>query len=198
VDVETFRPPPEPPPFDEPVILFVGRVVPEKGAHLLLEAARAIAGPSRQFRVQIVGSTGFSPTAPLSRYEEDLRRLANPLGRRVEFIPFLDRGAIVEVYRRASIQCVPSNWDEPFGLTTLEGMATGLAVVGSRRGGIPEAGGSAIEYFDPADRSALAEVLAWLIDDHRARVDLGKRGRARAEELSWENQYKKLVATLED
>jgi glycosyltransferase involved in cell wall biosynthesis len=198
VDAEAFTPPPGPPPSDEPVILFVGRLVPEKGAHLLLEAVRAIAGPSRPFRVQIVGSAGFTRADPLSAYEKDLRRLASPLGQRVEFIAFLDRAAIVDVYRGASIQCVPSNWDEPFGLTTLEGMASGLAVVGSRRGGIPEAGGSAIEYFDPTDPSTLADVLAWLIDDQTARADLGRRGRARAEELSWENQYEKLLATLED
>jgi glycosyltransferase involved in cell wall biosynthesis len=198
VDVQAFRPPRHPPSPEEPVILFVGRMVPEKGAHLLLEAANLIAGPSRRFRVRIVGSAGYARAASLTRYEMDLRRIAGPLGKRVEFVPFLDRAAVRDVYREASIQCVPANWDEPFGMTTLEGMSSGLAVVGSRRGGIPEAGGTAVAYFDPANPSTLAEVLAWLVDDPVARAELGRRARARAAELSWEHQYEQLLAALAD
>lgn len=196
VDPIAFSPPPEPPEGD-PVVLFVGRVQPEKGAHSVLEAAAAIRSRARRFRVEIVGSSGFARHAPLTPYEQELRRLAEPLGEAVTFEPFLDRTQVADAYRRATILVVPSICYEAFGLTTLEGMATGLAVIGSHRGGIPEAGGDAIAYFDPDDVSTLADQLVALLEDEGARAELGRRGRARAELLSWPNQYDALRTVLD-
>lgn len=180
----------------EPVVLFLGRVVPEKGPDLLLRAARKIAGRSRPFKVRIVGSSGFSATDPLSPYERELRRLAAPIRDRVEFRPFADRAAILDEYASASVFCAPSNWDDPCPLTVLEGLACGLPTVASRRGGIPEIGGDAALYFRPPDADELAERLAHLLDDERAREEWGARARARAEAFSWSNQYVALRGAL--
>lgn len=181
---------------DEPVLLFLGRVVPEKGPDLLLQAARRLAGGARRFKVRIVGSSGFSATDPLTRYERELRALAEPIRDRVEFRPFADREEIMTEYTSADIFCAPSNWDDPCPLTVLEGLACGLPTVTSRRGGIPEIGGDAALYFRPPDVGELAERLADLIDDPLARADWGARARARAERFSWGNQYGALCAAL--
>jgi glycosyltransferase involved in cell wall biosynthesis len=183
-------------PAGEPVVLFLGRVVPEKGPDLLLRAACELAGRTRPFRIRIVGSSGFSASDPLSDYERELRRIAEPLGGRVEFRPFTDRAGILAEYAQASIFCVPSNWDDPCPLTLLEGLACGLPTVASTRGGIPEAAGDAALYFHPPDVDELAERLGQLLDNEQARGAWGARARARAEALSWSNQYLALRAAL--
>lgn len=196
VDIDRFHPRDRASDDEVPVVLFVGRVVPQKGPDLLLRAAARIVSPKRPFRVRIVGSQGFAAEAPLSPYEEDLRRIAAPLGSDVEFVPFVGRDALPEQYRSASVFCVPANWDEPFGLTTLEGMASGLPVVAARRGAIAEVGGDAVRYADPTDVDELAGALADLLDDPFRRADLGARARARAEEFAWVNQYQTLREAL--
>jgi glycosyltransferase involved in cell wall biosynthesis len=193
VDVDRFRPREGGLPPGDPVVLFVGRVVPEKGVHLLLRAAARVAG-RRRFKVRIVGSSGFSATDPLTPYEQELRRLAEPLGDAVEFRPFVDRARVLDEYGEASIFCVPSDWDDPCPLTVGEGLACGLPMIVSRRGGIPEFAGDAALYFDPPDTGAFEEALAHLIDDEQARAEWGRRARARALDVSWERQY----LTLQD
>lgn len=198
VDIERFRPSADSGLGSDPVVLFVGRVIREKGVDLLLRAAARIAGGKRRFRVRVVGSSGFSATDPLSPYELELRRIARPLGGLVEFVPFVDREQIVCEYHAASIFCIPSNWDEPCSLTLPEALACGLASIASRRGGIPEVGGDAVLYFRPPDVDGLAEHLCYLIDDTSARADWGRRARRQAEGISWERQYGRLSAALQD
>ena len=195
VDTDRFRPA-NASPDATPVILFVGRVLPEKGPDLLLKAAAMIESPSRPFTVRIVGSSGFSAADPLSSYEKHLRQLAAPLGDNVEFQPFVDRKRILDEYARAAIMCVPSNWDDPCPLTLPEGMASGLAVVASARGGMPEVGGDAVLWFRPPEIDELAGHLADLVDSPAARASWGARARRRAQELSWSRQYERYAEAV--
>ncbi|MGH7214702.1 MAG: glycosyltransferase family 4 protein, partial [Tepidisphaeraceae bacterium] len=186
VDADRFRPDPLKRGADGiPVILFVGRVYEAKGPHLLLEAARKIYDPrKRRFKVRVVGSNGFADYLPLSAYEQELRKIAAPMGETVEFQKFLDRARIVDEYQSASIFCAPANWDDPCPLTVLEGIGCGLPSVVSRRGGIPEIGADAVLYFKPPNVDELAERLAYLVDDESAREAWGHRARARAEVMT--------------
>lgn len=197
VDTDRFRPCSSPT-SATPTILFLGRVVPEKGAHLLLAAATRIASARRGFRIRIVGSSGFSSRDPLSAYERHLRELASPIADRVDFQPFTDRRSVVNEYQRASIACVPSDWDDPCPLTLLEALACGLPVVASRRGGMPQAGGDAVLWFTPPDVDALCEHLLTLLDHPEERNVWGDRARRRALDLSWANQYESFRSALSD
>lgn len=180
----------------DPVVLFLGRILPEKGPDLLLRAARTLVDRQRRFKVRVVGSSGFSAADPLTPYERELRALAEPIRDRVEFRPFVDREEIMTEYRSADIFCAPSNWDDPCPLTVLEGLACGLPMVTSRRGGIPEIGGDAPLYFHPPDVDELAQRLAELLDNPVTRADRAVRARARAERFSWANQYGTLQTAL--
>ena len=196
VDPEQFRPG-IPHRNDPPVILFVGRMQPVKGADLLIRAAVGLAGEGVQFRVRIVGSKNFSAADPLTAYEQELRRLAEPIRDRVEFQPFTDRAAIAGVYQSADVNVVPSNWDEPFGLTVLEAMACGLPSIVSRRGGIPEAAGDAALYFDPPDIDQLAAQLALLLSESAVFQNHSLKSRERAMEMTWDRSYRQMVQCLE-
>ncbi|RFC43703.1 MAG: Glycosyltransferase involved in cell wall bisynthesis [Verrucomicrobia bacterium] len=176
-------------------ILFVGRMIPPKGACLLLQAAALLHQRRRSanippFRVRLVGSSNFNPTDPLTPYERSLRELAAPLGELVEFLPFAKRDKIPSMYQEADIFVAPSNWDEPFGLTVAEAMACGLPCIVARRGGIPEAAGKAALYFTPPHPAQIADHLEYLLTHPKARRVLGARARARALELSWASRFK--------
>jgi glycosyltransferase involved in cell wall biosynthesis len=197
VDLVRFHPVASRADAEELIVLFVGRVIPQKGPDILVQAARRLLNTRRQFRVRIVGSTGFSATDPLSSYERRLRELAKPIAEAVEFQPFVDRERIIGEYGRASIFCAPSNWDEPCSLTVPEALACGLPTIAARRGGIPEVGGDAVLYFQPPSVGEFADLLAYLIDDESARAEWSRRARARAAELSWSKQYRTLRAAIE-
>jgi len=196
VDTKRFVPRPDLAPKDEVVILFVARMVPTKGADLLIRAARKIHGKTRRFKLRIVGRETFDVNFPLSPFELEVRKLAEPLGDCVEFIPFLDRHKILPVYQSASIFCAPSNYDEPCTLALPEAMSCGVASIASRRGGIPEVGRDAIHYFDPPEIDELAEHLAYLIEDEEARIEWGRRARAQAEAMDWAIQYRTLIKAI--
>jgi glycosyltransferase involved in cell wall biosynthesis len=192
VDAERFVPA-EPTRNAVPVVLFVGRMQQVKGADLLIRAAVKLAEQGVKFQLRMVGSKNFSATDPLTAYEEELRLLAEPIKDRVEFRPFTDRTAIVGVYQSADVNVVPSNWDEPFGLTVLEALACGLPSVVSRRGGIPEAAGDAALFFDPPDVEQLAGQLKLLLTDANARNELSWKARAQAVKMTWEHSYQQLL-----
>ena len=196
VDTKRFVPRPELKPKEEPVILFVARMVPSKGADLLVQAALKLHEKGLRFKLRIVGNRGFSANDPLSPFELGLRAMAAPLGDAVEFLPFMDRQRILPVYQSASIFCAPSNYDEPCTLAIPEAMACGVPVVASRRGGIPEIGKDAILYFTTPDTSELADQLAYLIEDEKARAEWGLRARAQAEAMDWSVQYRSQCKAL--
>jgi glycosyltransferase involved in cell wall biosynthesis len=177
-------------------ILFIGRVVPQKGPDLLLKAARLLHGKVPPFKMRLVGNKNFAIITDLSPYERELRNLAEPISDAVEFHPSISRDQLLQEYQSADIFCAPSNWDDPFPLTVLESMACGVPTVASRRGGIPEGGAEDILYFLPPNAEELAQKLALLIRDASERAQWGAKARARSLTFDWENQYRKLCQAV--
>nr|WP_188744344.1 glycosyltransferase family 4 protein [Agromyces bauzanensis] len=176
-------------------VMFVGRVVPAKGVDTLLRAAAAF-GRS-ELEIIVVGSAGFDPRAPLTDYESGLRALAARSSARVEFRPFVDRTGLPELLRTADVLCVPSRWPEPSGLTVGEGLATGIPVVASRVGGIPEAIGPAGLLVTPDDPADLGATLRRLLEDPDLRRRLGRAGRQWAEAHDWAWTWRRLREVLD-
>ena len=178
VDTERFTPRDQtkpPSPQSRPLrVMFVGRMIPDKGADVLLQAASDFG--SEDIEVVIVGSEGFNPHSALSPYERELRTLAGGLRPRVTFQPFVDRDALPPLLRTADVLVVPSRWAEPSGLTVGEGLATGLPIIASRVGGIPEVLGPAGLLVEPDDAAGLSAALRRLADDPGLRLRLGWRG----------------------
>ena len=191
-DASVFFPGPGPAPGARPRLAYLGRVVPEKGVHVLVEAAAALR--HLDFELDVVGSSG-SPD--LSAYERELRASAQPLGERVRFLRDVPRRQIGAHLRTCSVLVVPSVWREPLGLVVAEGIASGVAVVASRTGGIPEAGGDACTYVRPDDAVELAAALEELLTDPAALASARARARRRAPAVSWDSAYAHLVSELE-
>lgn len=175
---------------------FVGRIIREKGPDVLVRAAGLLHRPDLRFT--LVGSQGFARDAPLSPYERELRELADRSGADIRFEPFVDRTALPDLLRTFDVLVVPSRWAEPSGLTAGEGMATGLPVIASRIGGLPDVVGEAGILVPPDDPGALAAALSALADDPAERTRRGRMSRQHALEHDWSRSWAILRGVLDD
>jgi glycosyltransferase involved in cell wall biosynthesis len=177
-------------------VMFLGRAIPEKGADILLTAA-ALAGRD-DVEYLVVGSHGFDPAAALSPHEQELRELAARVPAPVRFEAFVDRERLPDLVRRADVLVVPSRWPDPGTLTVGEGMATGIPVVASRRGGIPELVGDAGVLFDPDRPAELASTIVRLVDDPVFRADRAAASLAWARSHDWAWSWRHLADVLDE
>ncbi|MEQ4717594.1 glycosyltransferase family 4 protein [Nonomuraea sp. B19D2] len=194
-DPARFHPAPRPP-GSVPVVLFTGRLAPEKGPMALINACVELARTGAGFRLRMVGNAELHASSAPDRFERQVKHRACLLGDRVEFSPFVDRAAIGDVYREADVLCVPSLCEDASPLVLTEGLASGLACLASARGGVPEVGRDAVRYFDYRRPGDLARQLGRLISEPGLRAELGRRALRRGRELTWESRYRLLRSRL--
>ncbi len=163
----------------QPEILFVGRLIPEKGALPLIEALGRVLPTHPDWTARMVGAWHFGQTQPRFAHEHDIQAAAEKVGSSLQMLGYQTFDQVVTAFNRAAIVVVPSLWQEPFGRTALEAMAAGCAVVASNRGGLPEVVGDAGVLVDPEPES-LAAALNALIDDPERRFALGRLAAERA------------------
>ena len=141
-------------------LLYVGRLMPIKGVHILIEAFNEIHRRMPDVRLIITGPSFFGGTAKTA-YEQELVSLAELVNDAVIFTGFLPHEKLKYLYSAAYIVVFPSVWPEPFGLVMLEAMASGACLVASAVGGIPEVVENGINgvLVKPADAGALAHAV---------------------------------------
>jgi glycogen synthase len=155
-------------------LAFVGRLVSDKGADLLLQAMKLLQNDGVTPDLTIVGS------GPEKKNLESLA-IELSLDRQVIFAGQKFGGALAELLNRHRILVVPSRWAEPFGVVALEGIACGCVVLGSENGGLKEAIGPCGVTFENGNVRALADQLKRLLNDLALQAKL--RGHA-AEHLT--------------
>ena len=145
-------------PQDGQVILFAGRISPEKGLHILAEAFALLAPKRPDLRLVIIGGRSFGEN-DRARYADQVEAALKPFARQVLWLGSVHPEEMPRHYRAADLLVVPSVFEEPFGMVCLEGMAAGVPVLAARKGGLPEfvengANGYLIDA--PGDASSLA------------------------------------------
>lgn len=169
-----------------PTVVYCGRLSRQKGLHVLFSAWRAVRLNIPNAQLWIIGD------GP----ERLLLEHSTPAG--VTFFGHLPPDEVIRVARPAWIHVVPSLGLESFGLTAVEAMMRGTAVVASRTGGLSEVvlDGITGQLVNPNDSEALAVSLAMLLNDRDRCVSLGERGRKRAQALFSEESYVQRFETL--
>jgi glycosyltransferase involved in cell wall biosynthesis len=117
-------------------LLYVGQVIPAKGVHTAIAALGLLARePEFAGLTLTIAGGGLHP-----EYEKQLlAQAAQPgLAGRVNFIGKIPRAELTRVYAEHDVLVFPSEWEEPFAITPLEAIASGLAVVGTTTGGSGE------------------------------------------------------------
>ena len=179
VDVGMFAPADREPPRDVATLGYIGRLEEHKGVDVLL---RALVG-HQDWRLRI---TGDGPE------RERLRDLARELGiaDRVEFLGFASGTALADRYRGLDVLAVPSlprtNWLEQFCRVAVEAMASGVPVVASSSGAIPDVVGDAGILVPPGNPERLERGILEALEPDRWK-ELRARGLDRAQRFSWQN-----------
>jgi glycosyltransferase involved in cell wall biosynthesis len=198
-------------------ILFVGRISPEKGVHVLLEAFGRVLGCYPNAKLSLAGPIASAPVdfivglseekeiAGLAAYYQgnyfdQLRGLITPeMDGEVEFLGPVPHAELVEYYCRADVLVNPS-FSEAFGMSLVEAMAAQTPVVATRAGGMPEVieDGKTGLLTPPGDAQALAEAILKLLSEDGSRKMMGEAGRRRAQELyTWQSVTETLSSHYE-
>lgn len=112
-------------------LLFVGRLIPEKGVKEAIETAKRV-----QKQLVLMGPY-YEHNPVWKRYwEEDIKPHVD--GKAVVHLGHLPQEKAYEYYRDAYAMIFPIKWEEPFGLVMVESMAAGTPVIAFRRGSVPE------------------------------------------------------------
>ena len=169
-------------PTAEPVVLHVARLVEKKGTRYLLEAFAGIAAQHPRARLVVIGAGPLR--ARLARYAAELG-----LAARVTWLGAVAHADVRAWLQRAAVLCLPSctaaNGDaEGLGQALLEAAASGVPVVATRHGGIPEAveDGRTGYLVPERDAAALAAALDALLASEPLRVRFGDAARRFARE----------------
>ena len=167
-----------PPAVRDRKILFVGRVVPEKAPDAFVAACAAALPRLPGWRAEIIGADRFRQDSPDTDFTRGIRATAQAAG--IALLGYQDHPDVLAALARTAIVVMPSRWQEPFGLTALEAMASGAVLLCSARGGLPEVGGDAAIYVDPDDPAGMADAIVALANDPGRLAALSRAGRERA------------------
>ncbi|UCC89365.1 MAG: glycosyltransferase family 4 protein [Anaerolineales bacterium] len=157
----------------ELVIGYIGRLVPEKGIDVLLEAVAQLRGP---WELRILGS---------GPERDRLEKMSQWLGilPRVSFDLPIPSTQLPYYYSGLDVLVLPSrtrsNWKEQFGRVLIEAMACQVVVVGARCGAIPEVIDDAGLTFAEGDSADLRAQLQRLLREAHLRLELAQKGRQR-------------------
>ena len=186
VDVDRFTPRDgflEPP--SRLKVLFLGRLDPNKGPDITIDAVAALRKNGVPVDLTVAGGLWFDNPS-----SDDPNPFLNLLRSRMKdvdavYLGHVTREAVPAVVRVHDVVCVLSRSQEPFGLVSLEAMASGCAVIASNRGGLPEACGGAAMLVDPDDFASVVGCLQRLATDVTVLNQQKRRSMARASLASW-------------
>lgn len=173
---------------DKIVLLYVGRVSPEKGLSILRESMIRLDEKYPGKIALIV--TGEGPML------EDLK---TTMPKNVIFTGYKQGHELAQIYASSDIFAFPSGF-ETFGNVVLEAMASGIPAVGVSKGGVME---SIIPHRNgllaqPDDADSFTQQLEEMIQNDEMRCQLGKRARKFAETRSWDSIFKELMESYEE
>ena len=163
-------------------IAYASLMMPYKGPQLLVHALIQLHRAGVDFEAEIAGdTTDQSFVDALAKAVADCG-----LSGMVKFIGYQGRKGLASLFARSNVLAFPSQFDEPFGITQVEAMASGLIVVTSGRGGTREIVQHGINglVFEAGNPDSLAQNLLLIAKDEEMRLGLQKNARARAIELS--------------
>jgi glycosyltransferase involved in cell wall biosynthesis len=219
-----------------PRLLFVGRISPDKGIHLLVEAFDRVARERPDVQLTLIGKVGMLPfdlvnllladdAAALDSlrpfygqstlgwlskevlgqkrsYRQQLEaRLSPQAAARVHFAGSVSLEELIRLYSQADLLVLPSVWRESYGMPVAEAMASGVPVLASDTGGVPELVENGVTgmLVPRLDVDALTQAMRDLLSDmHRLR-QMGQAARLRAERvLTWDRSAERLERVYVD
>ncbi|MDC1375707.1 glycosyltransferase family 4 protein [bacterium] len=125
-------------PFKKKEVIFVGRLVLEKGVDLYIDVVSSAAKFFPDWNFGLIGSYRLGDNDNTNSYAYKVIKKFKKIGNQAKFYGFKDYDFVQKKMKGTSIIIIPSLWEEPFGLVAAEAMSNGISIIASKVGGIPE------------------------------------------------------------
>ena len=162
-------------------IACVGRLVPEKGIPVLLEAGKILKAEGHDFEIRIIGDGNERAKLEEFIQREKLEPFTSVTG-------FLTDDAFARALQDVSVVVMPSTWEETAGLAAIEQMMRGRLVIAADIGGLAEILGDTGLIFPPGSAVSLANCLRSVIENPALIMSYGEKARRRALQLFQRSQ----------
>lgn len=178
------------------VVIFAGRLVAEKGA---LETIKAIKiCKDKHIKLLIVGA-GFYSSDVVDDYTLELQREVEEIKDRVIFTGYIDYGDMPSIYQLGNVAVLPSMWEEPAGMTMVEAVVSGLPLITTKSGGIPEYISNKLAIILTRDEKLIENIARGIMDIKQNKSAVDKVAVADfCNEISLKNYYQKFTEILND
>lgn len=167
----------------EEYVISVGTIHPRKNYVRLVQAFKAVAGPTQ---LVIVGKKGW-----LYRQLESAVEAWGLTGR-VKTLNYVPSDDLRSLYAGACLCVFPSLY-EGFGFPILEAQASGTPIICSNMSSLPEVAGEGALFFDPLDVGAMSAAITRVMSDDHLRTELIGKGRANLERFDWNRAAQELL-----
>lgn len=184
---------------DDQIIIYCGRIAPEKGVKELLSAFKLVHRRMPKTKLLIVGSTFFGTDAT-SAFEAEIQKLSETIRDAVRFTGYVSHDLIPGVLSVADVCCAPSTWNEPACLAAMEAIAAGKPLVTTRKGGIPEYIGSASAIILDVDShfvENLASSLIRVLEDGSLRAEMEKNALKARHSFDSKDYLRKFLSAID-
>lgn len=178
------------------VIIFTGRLTKEKGVYELIQAIKKVRYPN--IKVLIVGSLFYKENVK-DKFAENLKKEVTVLNDKVIFTGYIDYEKINKIYSIGDIAVLPSIWEEPAGLTILESLASGLPVITTDSGGIPEYVNDDCAFIIKRNKNLIDELASkidLLLEDDNLRRNMSNEAKKYARQYNLDNYYKNFTEII--
>ena len=122
---------------DDFVVIYTGRIVPQKGVKELLQAFQLLK-EHKDIKLLVVGGDNFGDSVKSNVFLDELHNMAKEMDGKVKFTGFVPYSQLPAYLILANVAVVPSHINEALGMSSIEAIAMGLPVIATNDGGIPE------------------------------------------------------------
>ena len=178
---------------DEKILLFTGRITPEKGVKELVESLKNTS--NQNYKLLILGSA-LNELKTKTKYQEEIENIVQTISSKVIFTGFIKYEEINKFYSIADIAVLPSIWDDPAPLTVIESLVSGLPIITTNSGGIPEyaTNGSAIIIERNKDLvENLSKSINLLLNDEAKLKEMSISAKKVSKDLTLNNYYNNFI-----
>jgi len=180
------------------VIMFTGRIIREKGVKELIQAINLL--EDRSIALLIIGSSNFG-TKTNTAYEQEIKSLIEESDKKIKFTGYIHNSELYKYHQISDIAAAPSMCEDAAPLVPIEAMASGLPLIITRTGGMPEyapEGTALIVEKDGRVVESLAREIARLRNSRSLRAEMTEKERILASQCDVKHYFSDFCRIIEE